>query len=97
MTALQYLSFVVTLLAGLACVLLAARGIKRTKKTAFTLLFLVSAALTMNEAGRHDEYGDRKIDSPNLRTHKWRAIEAPLVFLMLAAALWSLQAEDKKG
>jgi len=95
MTALQYLSFVVTLLAGLACVLLAARGIKRTKKTAFFLLFLVSVALTTNEASRPDEYGDR--NSPTGRTHKWRAIEAPLVFLMLAAALWSLQANEKKG
>jgi hypothetical protein len=97
MTAYQYLSFVATLIVGVACMLLAARGLKRTKKRAFFLLFLVSAALTMNEAGRPDEYGDRKTDSPTVRTHKGRAIGAPLVFLMLAAALWSLQADEKKG
>ena len=104
MTTLTAVSFVSVLVAGSAAMMLAACGLKRTKNLGFLFLAAIAAGVSFNGIARSSEYGSgTSIHSPSTAisahqvSHRWRAIEAPVLLAMLGLAALILQSNEKKG
>ena len=77
--------------------LLTIRGLRRTKNTGFVFLFIISAAVMINGIGRLDESGGQIVTNVAQGTNSWRAIEPPVMLLLLGGAMLAFQSNEKKS